>query len=154
MMPKNEPNFVSLRPEHLDRMEELEQLCFSVPWSRAALENELQNPNARYVVCELDGRVAGYIGVLLAADVCDITNVAVDPVFRRRHLATQMLDELLRQVPFWGITTLTLEVRESNAPARAFYEKNGFVPVGRRKNYYEKPVEDAILMGRLLEDTK
>ena len=153
MTPKNEPVLVPLQPEHLDRIEALEQICFSVPWSRAALESELRNPAARYIVCELNGVVVGYIGTLISADICDITNVAVDPACRRLHLATLMFNELLRQVPDWGITTLTLEVRESNGPAKAFYEKNGFVPVGRRKNYYEKPTEDAILMGRLLGDT-
>lgn len=149
---KSNAVFSPLKPEHIDRMEQLEHICFSVPWSREALECELCNPCARYVVCELDGTVVGYIGTLTAADVCDITNVAVDPQYRRRHLATAMLNELLRQVPQWGVSSLTLEVRESNASARAFYEKNGFTPVGRRKNYYEKPEEDAILMSRPLED--
>ena len=141
-----------LLPRHIDRMEELERLCFSVPWSREALESELRNPCARYVVCEVEGRVAGYIGARLAADFCDITNVAVDPAFRRRHLATAMLAELLRQAAQWGVTVLTLEVRESNAPARAFYEGSGFRVLGRRKHYYEQPDEDALLMGRALEE--
>jgi len=143
-----------LLPRHIDRMEELEKLCFSVPWSRAALEDELTNPCARYVVCERDGAVVGYIGTRTAADVCDITNVAVDPAFRRRHLASAMLGELLRQARGWGVTALTLEVREHNAPARAFYEKAGFRAIGRRKHYYELPDEDAILMGMLLEERK
>ena len=75
-----------------------------------------------------------------------ITNVAVFPVHRRQGIADALLNELLRRAKGLGLATVTLEVRETNAPAIALYQKTGFVPVGRRKNYYTSPTEDAILM--------
>ena len=152
MMQRNDLTFGPLRPEHIDHMERIEVECFSVPWSREALEEELENPMAQYVVCcDPDGNVVGYIGSRIVMDSADITNVAVRPQYRRRGIARQLVGRMLEQMAAKGVTGVLLEVRESNLPAQNCYAQAGFTVVGRRKNYYELPKEDALLMGRVLE---
>lgn len=144
--------FSPLLPVHIDQMEQIEIECFSVPWSREALEEELENPYAHYVVCtDGAGNVLGYIGSRIVLDSADITNVAVRPVYRRRGIARQLVGRMLEQMAEKGVTGVLLEVRESNLPAQNCYAQAGFTVVGRRKNYYELPKEDALLMGRVLE---
>ncbi len=152
MMQKSDLIFSPLRPQHIDQMEQIEIECFSVPWSREALEEELENPYAHYVVCtDGAGNVLGYIGSRIVLDSADITNVAVRPQYRRRGIARQLVGRMLEQMAEKGVTGVLLEVRESNLPAQNCYAQAGFTVVGRRKNYYELPKEDALLMGRVLE---
>lgn len=147
----NELIFSPLLPDHIDDMEKIEVECFSVPWSREALEEELDNPYAHYVVCtDGDGNVMGYIGSRIVLDSADITNVAVRPMYRRRGIARQLVSRMLEQMAAKGVTGVLLEVRESNLPAQNCYAQAGFTVVGRRKGYYELPKEDALLMGRQL----
>ena len=144
--------FSPLLPAHIDQMEQIEIECFSVPWSREALEEELENPYAHYVVCtDGAGNVLGYIGSRIVLDSADITNVAVRLQYRRRGIARQLVGRMLAQMAEKGVTGVLLEVRESNLPAQNCYAQAGFTVVGRRKNYYELPKEDALLMGRVLE---
>ena len=144
--------FSPLLPAHIDQMEQIEIECFSVPWSREALEEELENPYAHYVVCtDGAGNVLGYIGSRIVLDSADITNVAVRPQYRRRGIARQLVGRMLGQMAEKSVTGVLLEVRESNLPAQNCYAQAGFTVVGRRKNYYELPKEDALLMGRVLE---
>ena len=144
--------FSPLLPAHIDQMEQIEIECFSVPWSREALEEELEDPSAHYVVCtDGAGNVLGYIGSRIVLDSADITNVAVRPVYRRRGNARQLVGRMLEQMAEKGVAGVLREVRESNLPAQNCYAQAGFTVVGRRKNYYELPKEDALLMGRVLE---
>ena len=143
--------FSPLLPIHIDQMVIIEQECFSVPWSRDALMEELDNPCAHYVVCtDTEGNVVGYIGSRIVLDEADITNVAVRPQYRRRGIAARLVSMMLEQMAEKGVVSVLLEVRESNLPAQKCYERAGFTVVGRRKNYYELPKEDALLMGRQL----
>ncbi len=143
--------FGPLRPEHIDQMARMEELCFSVPWSRETLAQELGNPLAHYVVCTgEDGRVLGYIGSRIVLDSADITNVAVLPEMRRQGIGFELVNRMLEELILRGVSSVLLEVRESNLPAQRCYARAGFVPVGRRKGYYDKPKEDALLMGRQL----
>ena len=136
MMQRNDLTFGPLRPEHIDHMERIEVECFSVPWSREALEEELENPMAQYVVCcDPDGNVVGYIG---------------SRQYRRQGIGYELVNRMLEEMILRGVSSVLLEVRESNLPAQNCYARAGFVPVGRRKNYYELPKEDALLMGRQL----
>lgn len=151
MTQKNELTFCRMEPRHISRMAEIEALCFSDPWSRESLAEELENPCAVYYICEIDGQAAGYVGTRQLLDQWEIVNVATDPAYRRRHIATRLLEWLLRDAREGEAETLWLEVRESNAPARRCYERLGFVNAGRRKNYYENPEEDALVMVREIE---
>lgn len=134
--------------EHIPQIAALERACFSHPWSEDALRDELWNDSAVVVVAEgEDGTVLGYAGLQTVLDEGYINNVAVDPRFRRQGVAGQLVEAFLR----FGaakLAFLTLEVRVSNAPAIALYEKYGFVQAGRRRDYYDDPTEDALLMTR------
>ena len=124
----------------------LEKECFSAPWSEQSLSMELHNPCAIFWVAEEWGKILGYIGMHAVLDEGYLANVAVGSPYRRKGVATALLDRILQYSTDKKLGFLTLEVRESNYPAISFYEKNGFGIVGRRKHYYSAPEEDALLM--------
>ena len=130
----------------IPKIHTLEALCFSSPWSEAALESELENEAARFIVCKIDGEVAGYVGSICVLDECSITNVAVFPEFRRQSVGSELINSLCTLAKNGGITNIFLEVRKSNDAARRLYEKCGFSVCGERKNFYTAPVEDAYIM--------
>jgi len=138
------------------RMEEtdLEEVCaierdsFSEPWSRASFLDSISNENNLFLVAAVDGAVAGYCGCYTVAWEGYICNVAVSKNFRRQGIGYKMLNELIMRAEDRGIFSLTLEVRVSNLPAINLYKKLGFVEAGIRKDFYTKPVEDAIIMWR------
>ena len=144
----NNINIVPMTADHLDALEQLERTCFSRPWSRKMLAEELDNECAAFLVAEdaATGQVIGYAGLLVAADEGYITNVAVFPPYRRRGVAGKLLDVFLRFARANHLAFLTLEVRASNQAAILLYGSRGFRGMGRRKNYYEHPREDAIIM--------
>lgn len=132
--------------ELIPQIAALEKTCFSHPWSEEQLREELWNDSAVIIAAVGDeGTVLGYAGLQTVLDEGYITNVAVSPAFRRQGVAGELLAAFVR----FGrakLAFLTLEVRSSNAPAIALYGKYGFLEAGRRKNYYDDPKEDAILM--------
>lgn len=138
---------VPMNADHLDEIAELEQICFSTPWSRNMLAEELDNACSAFLVALDDaGHVAGYAGLQVILDEGYITNVAVRPECRRQGVAGQLLAVFLNFAQGNRLAFLTLEVRASNYGAIALYGGLGFRSVGRRKNYYEHPKEDAIIM--------
>ena len=140
---------VPMAAEHLDEVAELEKICFSDPWSRNLLAESLKDELSAFLVALDDGGyVAGYAGVKVVLDEGYIDNIAVRPDCRRRGVAGQLLQVFLNFAAANRLAFLTLEVRPSNTPAIALYEKYGFRTVGRRKNYYEHPTEDAVIMTR------
>ena len=139
---------VPMAAEHLDRLEQLERMCFSRPWSKKMLAEELDNQCAAFLVAvepETE-KAVGYAGLLVVADEGYITNVAVDPSCRRQGVAAQLLQVFDNFAKGNHLAFLTLEVRPSNAAAIALYEGFGFREVGRRRNYYDLPKEDALLL--------
>ena len=139
---------VPMAAEHLARLEQLERMCFSRPWSKKMLAEELDNQCAAFLVAlepETDN-VIGYAGLLVAADEGYITNVAVDPSRRRQGVAAQLLQVFDNFAKGNRLAFLTLEVRPSNAAAIALYRGFGFREVGRRRNYYDLPKEDALIL--------
>lgn len=127
----------------------LEKECFSQPWSEKAYLHTLADENALYLVAETeDGTFAGMCGLLDILGEGDISNVAVKEPFRRQGIAERMLAELMTQGRERGITAFTLEVRASNEAAIRLYEKFDFICEGRRKNFYEEPREDALILWR------
>lgn len=124
----------------------IEASIFSKPWSEEGFRDSLKLPNTVYLVAEQDGSIAGYIGMLCVLDEGEITNVAVAEGFRRQGIGERLLSSLLQAGRKEGVDSFTLEVRESNSSARRLYRKFGFQEEGIRRNFYEKPTEDAILM--------
>ena len=144
---------VPMNADHLDEVAELERICFSTPWSRNMLAEELDNACSAFLVAEDDaGRVVGYAGLQVILDEGYITNVAVRPECRRNGIAGKLLQVFLDFGQANHLAFLTLEVRASNYDAIALYGSRGFRSVGRRKNYYEHPKEDAIIMTKEFED--
>lgn len=138
---------VPMTARHLSAVAELERVCFPAdPWSEALYRAAQDNP-AMAVLLALgeDGALLGYAVLSTVLDEGNLDNIAVAPAYRRQGVA----DALLSVVTGFGrehLSRLMLEVRASNAPAIALYEKYGFAAVGRRKNYYDAPREDAVLM--------
>lgn len=131
---------------HADQIERLEHICFSMPWTRDFLMSQLPDDRHIFIAAADGDEVLGYVGMMYVVDEGYISNVAVAPEHRRHGIADALILDLLRRCTALGLSFVTLEVRAGNAPAIALYEKHGFSPVGRRKNYYDFPKEDAILM--------
>ena len=125
---------------------ELEKLCFSQPWSEKSVAGELDNPLALWLVAMEGDRLAGYVGSQTVMDETDMMNLAVAPQFRRQGVGKALVNALVASLKELGSRCLTLEVRDSNGPARALYAKLGFVEVGRRRGYYRDPREDALIL--------
>ena len=135
-----------MNPAYVAQIAELEKICFSDPWSERSIASELDNKLAFWLVATEGETVAGYIGSQTVMDETDMMNVAVHPDFRRRGIAETLVTGLVEELKNNGSHCLTLEVRASNAPAIALYEKLGFSEIGRRKNYYRNPREDALIL--------
>ena len=138
---------VPLQERHLDEAARLETLCFSRPWSRQALAEELENPTAVFMAAEDDtGELLGYAGMHVVCGEGYIDNVAVFPEARRRGVGRLLVQSLVQWLREHEGVFLTLEVRPSNEPAISLYGSLGFEEVGRRPRFYEFPTEDALLM--------
>lgn len=131
----------------------IERSCFADPWSEESFRRLLGGLPAIFQVLVLppENRVAGYVIAFAIGPDAELLNVAVEPESRGKGFAGQMLDAVLIQLGNSGVRTAFLEVRESNAAARGLYGSRGFKEIGRRKNYYRRPVEDALVMRRILE---
>ena len=133
-------------PEHLNEIEAIEQACFSLPWHRSALEKQICADNCIFLAALNDnGAVMGYIGLMYVLDEGYISNVAVAPEYRRRGVGDALISALAERTRE-RLAFVTLELRESNRAAIYLYTKHGFEVVGKRKNYYDRPKEDALLM--------
>ena len=130
---------------HLPDILQVEAESFSHPWTEKMFLEELSGKTAVYRVAVEDSRAVGYMGMWILADEGHITNVAVAKAFRRKGIAAALVENFIRLAEEKRLVFITLEVRESNHGAISLYEKKGFVPVGRRKQYYDN-TEDAILM--------
>ena len=131
---------------HVAQIAQLEKICFSDPWSERSIASELDNKLAFWLVATEGETVAGYIGSQTVMEETDMMNVAVHPDFRRQGIAEALVNTLVANLQKMGSHCLTLEVRASNAPAIALYGKLGFAEIGRRKNYYRNPREDALIL--------
>ncbi len=133
-----------MRKRDLSTVVRLEESIYPQPWSPGVFAEELSLLNRHYLVLEVDGRVAGYGGLLLVASDAHVTTIAIDPEVRRRGLGTTLMLALVDAALAAGASHLTLEVRLSNEGARRLYQRFGFAPVGVRKDYYRD--EDALVM--------
>ena len=135
---------------HVPQIAQLEKLCFSDPWSENSIASELNSRLSDWLVVTEGEQVVAYVGSQTVIDSSDMMNIAVHPDFRRRGIAEMLVAALEEQLRQRGSKMLLLEVRDSNAPAIALYEKLGFHQAGLRKNYYRNPKEDARILRKEL----
>ena len=139
---------------HIPQIEQLEQQCFSMPWTAELLRSQMKDAQHEFIAAlSPDGTVLGYVGMMYVLDEGYISNVAVSPDYRRQGIADKLIDHLCVLCRDHALSFVTLEVRAGNTPAIALYEKHGFQRVGLRRNYYERPREDALIMTKFFELT-
>lgn len=138
--------------EHIEQIHEIEQDCFSLPWTEDMLRAQLSGERSVFLAAIGDGgEVLGYAGMEYVLDEGYISNVAVASAFRRQGVADGLMEALRSRAEELGLAFISLEVRAGNEPAIRLYEKHGYRAVGRRKNYYERPREDALIMTKFLK---
>ncbi|MDP4146135.1 MAG: ribosomal protein S18-alanine N-acetyltransferase [Bacillota bacterium] len=136
----------SFEKQYVDNIITIEELSFAIPWSKASMEQELNNKFAKYLVIKKDGVVVGYGGMWIILDEGHITNIAIHPSYRGLGLGSMLLEALINICGENKINSLTLEVRASNIVAQNLYKKFGFEKEGIRKSYYANNNEDAVIM--------
>lgn len=138
----------SMNVSHVEGIFEVSKLSLPEAWNIESIEKELSNKLAKYLVA-LDGNtVIGFVGMWIVFDEGDITNIAVHPAYRKQGIGNLLMNSLIALCKENNITSLTLEVRESNLPAQNLYKKHEFTEEGIRKNFYDNPKENAIIMWR------
>lgn len=137
---------LGLQPGDVPLLAAAERQCFSDPWPESAFRADLDNPYCFYILAFMGDALAGYIGGVALYENCDLNNLAVLPQMRRQGIAYALMTEFLSEARRRGAGQVMLEVREHNLPAIALYRRFGFVPCGKRKNYYQNPAEDAVIM--------
>ena len=140
---------IELRPANgrdLGWIESLERECFSLPWTREQLEHQINGSGSLLLVACCGGEPAGYMGLDFVLDEGYVTNVCTAPAFRRRGVASALIDGVTARGRELGLSFITLEARVSNAAALSLYAGKGFVEAGIRPGYYERPKEDAVIM--------
>ena len=137
-----------MNESHENGVYELSKECFAIPWTLESINNELNNPLAKYVIAQdlSTGEVVGFVGVWIIAGEGDITNIAVSSKYRKLGIASNLLIKLFDVCKTFNCEDITLEVRASNIPAQNLYKKFNFKEEGIRKGYYSDNGEDAIIM--------
>jgi ribosomal-protein-alanine N-acetyltransferase len=135
-----------MKREDINQVYEIECESFSEPWTENALYNELSNPNAIYLVISKNEEVIAYAGMWKIFDEGHITNIAVKKIYRQNGFGRLLTEKLIEKGTSIGVSKYTLEVRESNTSAIKMYRKIGFKEVGIRKDFYDKPRENAYIM--------
>ena len=135
-----------LTEEYVDQVCVLEEEAFSMPWHRESFLEMIANENACYLVALMGDEVVASCGLRHIVGEGEITNVVTKNTMRGKGLGRKILLRLLEEGAKIGAEAFTLEVRVSNAPAIHLYESLGFVSEGIRKNFYEEPIEDALIM--------
>ena len=142
--------FREMLVEDLDQVMEIEEDLFSVPWTREGFLTYLMKKDTMFFVVEEKERILGYCSMMTVLDEGDILNVAVRRDRQKEGIGQFLVDSILRMADLQGIRLVHLEVREGNQTARRLYERLGFKEDGLRRNYYEDPVENAVLMTKAM----
>lgn len=132
----------------LHRVLAIERASFGVPWTMSTFRGLLERKGTGLWVAESGGEVVGYAVVWAVLDQAELGNVAVVDGWRRRGIASRLVETVLEWLGERGVKHVFLEVRASNAGAQALYERHGFEAVGRRRGYYSRPEEDALVLRR------
>ena len=135
-----------LAAEDLDALMEIENACFSTPWRRDTFEGLLLREDTDLLAATLEGRLVGYSICWTIVDQSELGNLAVATEARGRGIGVTLVHASLERLRRRGARECFLEVRESNQAARSLYERTGFAVIGRRRRYYTRPVEDALVM--------
>ena len=130
----------------LEGVAEIEKLCFSAPWSVQSLKLLTNDGIGVGMVCRKDGKVCAYGGMMVAVDEGQITNIATHPDYRRQGFGRAIVESLIKYAKMNGLDSISLEVRESNKAAIDLYTSLGFKVEGKRKDFYTKPTESALIM--------
>jgi len=130
---------------------EIETKVFANPWSKGAFSSDLKSDYAYPMVARVDDKVAGYACVYKAGDEIQIGNLAVAPDYHQRGIASKLLEQVIEFAKENHSKVVVLEVRQSNQAARRLYLKFGFKEAGKRKYYYRRPTEDALIMVKGVE---
>lgn len=146
------PSVTEMTETDTAEIAEIEKECFSSPWSENALKEELTNENAFFLAAKAFGEVCGYIGTNIILDECYIANVAVKKEHRRKGIASLLITKAIEKAKEKNCSFISLEVRKSNFPAIALYEKFGFKVCGERKNFYTDPDENALIMTKFFKE--
>ena len=139
-----------MQEKHLPDVLQVEQESFSHPWTEDMFREEMAGRFSVYRVAMMQEKAIAYMGMWILADEGHITNVAVGKDYRRQGIGGALIDDFIALAKEKNLCLMTLEVREHNESAIALYARKGFVPVGRRKKYYEN-TEDAILMTKFFD---
>lgn len=137
-----------MNSSHIEGVFEVSKLSLAEAWNMESIEKELSNKLAKYLVALDENKVIGFLGMWVVFDEGDITNIAVHPNYRKQGIGSLLMDNLIALCKENNINSLTLEVRESNRPAQNLYKKHEFKEEGIRKNFYDNPKENAIIMWR------
>ena len=140
-----------MKKEYIDDVYEIDKLSVPIPWSKSSIEEEMNNMLASFLVAKEDEKIVGFAMCWFIMDECHIGNIAVHPDYRKKGIASKLLDELLKGCKEHGTNYILLEVRSSNASAQNLYKKYGFKELVIRKKYYKNPdgtYEDAIIMDK------
>lgn len=141
-----------MREDDVAQVAEIERASFTMAWSPRTFCSLLKRRDAEcWLAHDEEGRVLGYAVVWWVMDQAELANIAVHPQARRRGIASQLLDRVLGSMAARGVREIFLEVRASNAAAATLYRRRGFSEVGVRKNYYDLPREDALVLRRALD---
>lgn len=143
---KNDIVFRLMTKEDVAGVVMIENASFGTPWTEKAFFDEIENDLAHYLIVLQADKIVAYVGAWIILDEAHITNVAVLPKCRRQSIGEKLMIEMIDFVKKRGVSSMTLEVRPSNTAALQLYEKLHFVQAGIRKNYYESPCEDAVIM--------
>jgi ribosomal-protein-alanine N-acetyltransferase len=136
----------NVRPSDIEAIVAIESASFGDPWNRNAFIDLLDDPRACFLLADRGGVVRGYVVAWFVLDEGEVGNLAVSQVARRQGVGAQLLDGAIKAARSSSIASLYLEVRDSNIPARNLYASRGFVEIGRRRDYYRRPREDALVL--------
>lgn len=137
-------------PKDASVISELEKRLFGTCTDEASYRKMCTYEGNIYMAAEDNGKVIAYCAITALYETADLCNIAVKEEYRRCHIAEKLLEKCVITCKARGVTRILLEARESNAPAVNLYKKMGFMEIGRRKNYYKEPCEDAVIMEKML----
>ncbi|MCQ2511985.1 MAG: ribosomal protein S18-alanine N-acetyltransferase [Lachnospiraceae bacterium] len=140
-----EVSYFELTYDDIAKVSQMEKKYFGQPWSEASIAHYMETGNNVFVVAKAGKDVIGYAAVMCVLDEGNLVSIAVEADYREMGIASELLDIAYDMSQERGVTSINLEVRESNEAAIRLYEKEGFEKIGLRKNFYSNPKEDAVL---------